>query len=55
MRAAMLAEETGARVHICHISTAKAVDIVRRMKKEHGVPVTCETCPSILPSQRTRS
>ena len=39
-----LAEETGARVHICHISTAKAVDIVRRMK-EHGVPVTCETCP----------
>ena len=44
MRAAMLAEETGARVHICHISTAKAVDIVRRMK-EHGVPVTCETCP----------
>ena len=35
---------TGARVHICHISTAKAVDIVRRMK-EHGVPVTCETCP----------
>ena len=37
MRAAMLAEETGARVHICHISTAKAVDIVRRMK-EHGVP-----------------
>ena len=44
MRAAMLAEETGAQVHICHISTAKAVDIVRRMK-EHGVPVTCETCP----------
>ena len=44
MRAAMLAAETGARVHICHISTAKAVDIVRRMK-EHGVPVTCETCP----------
>ena len=44
MRAAMLAEETGARVHICHISTAKAVDIVRRLK-EHGVPVTCETCP----------
>ena len=43
-RDAMLAEETGGAVHICHISTAKAVDIVRRMK-EHGVPVTCETCP----------
>ena len=44
MRDAMLAEETGAHVHICHISTAKSVDIVRRMKKR-GVPITCETCP----------
>ena len=44
MRDAMLAEETGAHVHICHISTAKAVDIVRRMKKR-GVGLTCETCP----------
>lgn len=44
MRDAMLAEETGASVHICHISTAKSVDIVRRMKKR-GVPITCETCP----------
>lgn len=44
MRDAMLAEETGAHVHICHISTAKSVDIVRRMKK-HGVSITCETCP----------
>ena len=44
MRDAMLAEETGAHVHICHISTAKAVDIVRRMKKR-GVALTCETCP----------
>ena len=44
MRDAMLAEETGARVHICHISTAKAVDIVRRMKKK-GIHITCETCP----------
>ncbi len=44
MRDAMLAEETGAHVHICHISTAKSVDIVRHMKK-HGVSITCETCP----------
>ena len=44
MRDAMLAEETGAHVHICHMSTAKAVDIVRRMKKR-GVALTCETCP----------
>lgn len=44
MRDAMLAEETGAHVHICHVSTAKSVDIIRRMKK-HGVSITCETCP----------
>ncbi len=44
MRDAMLAEETGARVHICHVSTAKSVDIIRRMKKK-GVLITCETCP----------
>ena len=44
MREAMLAEETGAAVHICHISTAKSVSIVRRYKKK-GVRITCETCP----------
>lgn len=44
MRDAMLAEETGAHVHICHVSTARSVDIIRRMKKK-GVNLTCETCP----------
>ena len=44
MRDAMLAEETGAHVHICHISTGKGVDIVRRAKAR-GVHITCETCP----------
>ncbi len=44
MRDAMLAEETHAAVHVCHISTAKAVDIVRKMKKK-GIAITCETCP----------
>ena len=44
MRDAMLAEETGAHVHICHVSTARSVDIIRRMKKR-GAPITCETCP----------
>ena len=44
MRDAMLAEETGGAVHICHISTAKSVAIVRRYKKK-GVKITCETCP----------
>jgi len=44
MREAMLAEETGAAVHICRLSTAKSVAIVRRYKKK-GAPITCETCP----------
>jgi|GluameStandDraft_1065615.scaffolds.fasta_scaffold02895_7 dihydroorotase len=44
MRDAMLAEETGAAVHICHVSTAKSVSIIRSMKKK-GVSITCETCP----------
>ena len=44
MRDAMLAEETGSAVHICHISTAGSVDIVRQFKKK-GVHITCETCP----------
>ena len=44
MRDAMLSEETGAAVHICHISTAGSVEIVRQFKKK-GVHITCETCP----------
>jgi len=44
MRDAMLAEETGAAVHICHVSTAKSVSIIRSMKKK-GVAITCETSP----------
>ena len=44
MRDAMLAEETGAHVHIRHVSTARSVDIIRKMKKK-GVHITCETCP----------
>lgn len=44
MRDVMLAEETGAHVHICHISTAKGVEIVRQAKAR-GIRVTCETCP----------
>lgn len=44
MRDVMLAEETGAHVHICHISTGKGVEIVRQAKAR-GVHITCETCP----------
>lgn len=42
-----LARETGCRLHICHISTAESVELVRRAKRE-GLPVTCETAPHYL-------
>lgn len=44
MRDAMLAEETRTPVHICHVSTAGAVGIIRQYKRK-GVQITCETCP----------
>ncbi|MBI4570272.1 MAG: dihydroorotase, partial [Planctomycetes bacterium] len=40
----ILARHTGGRVHICHISTAGSVEIVRRAKAD-GLPVTAEACP----------
>lgn len=39
-----LAELTGARVHIAHISTARSIDLVRQAKGR-GLPVTCEVTP----------
>jgi dihydroorotase len=43
----MLAELTGARVHIAHISTAGSVEMVRRAKRQ-GLGVTCEVTPHHL-------
>ena len=43
-RDAMLAAETGAHVHIAHVSTAASVDIIRKAK-QNGVEITAETCP----------
>ncbi len=40
----LLAETAGARYHVAHLSTAGAVDAVRRAKAR-GVPVTCATAP----------
>jgi dihydroorotase len=40
----LLAEETGARVHIAHLSTAGSLELVRRAKQK-GLPVTCEVTP----------
>ncbi|HAT02909.1 MAG TPA: dihydroorotase [Oribacterium sp.] len=42
-----LAEETGERYHVCHVSTKESVAIIREAKKR-GVPVTCETGPHYL-------
>jgi dihydroorotase len=39
-----LAELTGARVHLAHVSTRGAIDAVRRAK-ERGADVTCEVAP----------
>jgi dihydroorotase len=39
-----LAELTGARLHICHVSTAGSVRLIREAKAR-GVKVTAETCP----------
>lgn len=43
----MLADLTGARVHIAHISTARSVEMVRRAKHQ-GLAVTCEVTPHHL-------
>lgn len=42
-----LCEEYGCRYHVCHISTAESVELIRRAK-ENGVRVTCETAPHYL-------
>ena len=42
-----IAALTGARLHIQHLSTARALDLVRDAKRR-GVPVTCEVCPHHL-------
>ncbi len=44
IRDCVLAKLTGASVHIAHVSTAGALDAIRRAK-ELGLPVTCEVAP----------
>lgn len=46
-RAIILAMETGCRVHICHISTKRSLELVR-WSKERGAPITCEVTPHHL-------
>ena len=40
----MLAEETGARLHLCHCSTKESVELVRDAKAK-GIQVSAEVCP----------
>ena len=44
VRDIILAKETGAHIHIAHISTKGAIEAVRRAKNE-GINVTCEVTP----------
>ena len=46
-RDAVLAERTGCAYHVCHVSSAESVEIIRRAKAR-GVDITCETAPHYL-------
>ncbi len=39
-----IARQTGCRLHILHISSNRAIEMVR-LAKAQGIKVTCETCP----------
>jgi dihydroorotase len=43
----LLLEETGGRYHVAHLSTARALDLVRAAKRR-GLAVTCEVTPHHL-------
>ena len=42
-----LCEQTGCRYHVCHVSTAESVALIREAKAR-GVRVSCETAPHYL-------
>lgn len=48
VRDAILARQTGARVHIAHLSTRRSLETVIRAKKEDKIPLTCEATPHHL-------
>jgi dihydroorotase len=55
-RDVLLAEHTGSRLHICHLSTAGSVDVIRWAKKR-GINVTAEVTPHhlLLTDERAES
>jgi dihydroorotase len=42
-----LARTTGSKTHICHVSTARGVELIRRAKND-GIPITAEVTPHHL-------
>lgn len=46
-REIILAEMLDTKVHICHVSTASGVQLIREAKAR-GVKVSCETCPHYI-------
>ncbi len=42
-----LAAQTGCKYHVCHISCAESVELIRQAKKS-GVDISCETAPHYL-------
>ncbi|UQX90052.1 dihydroorotase [Jatrophihabitans telluris] len=46
-RDVMLAEHTGSRLHVCHVSTAGSVEVIR-WAKQRGIDVTAEVTPHHL-------
>lgn len=55
-RDVLLAAHVGSRVHVCHVSTAGSVEIVR-LAKQRGLPVTAEVTPHhlLLTDEEVRS
>jgi allantoinase len=47
LKAAEFAHATGAAAHLCHLSLARSVDIVR-WYADQGLDISCETCPHYL-------
>ena len=47
-RDAILAQQTGARVHIAHLSTRRSLETVIRAKKDGKISLTCEVTPHHL-------
>jgi len=47
-RAIILAEETGCKLHIVHVSNSRCTELVRRSAAARQSDTSCETCPHYL-------